>query len=178
MRRYLDQCQLPRGQAGSSLVVSMIMLVVLMLMGVGAMVVSNTQFRMAGNLQFQNLAMTNAESALAQAENWIASNHANPNLATRVPGGLYPVGTAPDPYTMAWDDTTSEKVDLFGTQRYAIEVLAADRVLPSNSITTCNIYGLSGPCPRVNVYRITARGTSIRGSIKVVQSIFSVRINI
>jgi hypothetical protein len=79
---------------------------------------------------------------------------------------------------MAWDDTTSEKVDLFGTQRYAIEVLAADRVLPSNSITTCNIYGLSGPCPRVNVYRITARGTSIRGSIKVVQSIFSVRINI
>ena len=62
-------------QRGSSLVVSMIMLGVLMLMGVGAVVVSNTQYRMAGNFQFQNLAMSSAESALSQAENWIATIH-------------------------------------------------------------------------------------------------------
>jgi Tfp pilus assembly protein PilX len=178
MMRLEQGTKVMRNQAGSSLVVSMIMLVVLMLMGVGALVVSNTQFRMAGNLQFQNLAMTNAESALAQAENWIATNFASPNLVTRVNGGLYPLGTAPDAYTMAWNDTTSQAVDAFGTQRYTIEVLAADRVLPSNSITSCNIYGLSGPCPRVNVYRISARGSSVRGSVKIVQSVFTVRINI
>lgn len=173
-----NRIHLTRDQAGSSLVVSMIMLVVLMLMGVGAMVVSNTQFRMSGNFQFQNLAMANSESALAEAESWVAVNHTNPNLVTRVPGGLYPIGSVVDPYTMNWDDTTSQSVDLFGTQRYIVEVLAADRVLPSNSITTCNVYGLSGPCPRVNVYRITARGSSVRGSVKIVQSVFTVRINI
>lgn len=178
MLRLTDRMNMVRNQAGSSLVVSMIMLVVLMLMGVGAMVVSNTQFRMAGNLQFQNLAMNNAESALAQAEHWIALNHTSPDLVTRVNGGLYPSGTAPDAYTMAWNDTTSEPVDAFGNQRYIIEMLAADRVLPSNSITTCNVYGLSGPCPRVNVYRISARGSSVRGSVKIVQSVFTVRINI
>ena len=167
-----------RYQAGSSLVVSMIMLVVLMMMGVGAIVVSNTQYRMAGNFQFQNLAMASAESALSQAENWVALNHTDPKLTARVVGGLYPMGTGPDAYTMDWDDTTSEKVDAGGTQRYMVEVLAADRVLPSNSITTCNVYGLSGPCPRVNVYRVSARGSSARGSTKIVQTVFTVRVNI
>ena len=178
MRQRAARICLSRYQSGSSLVVSMIMLVVLMMMGVGAIVVSNTQFRMAGNFQFQNQAMASAESALSQAENWVALNHTDPDLTTRVPGGLYPLGTGPDAYTMEWDDTTSEKVDAAGTQRYIIEVLAADRVLPSNSITTCNVYGLSGPCPRVNVYRVSARGSSARGSSKIVQTVFTVRVNI
>jgi Tfp pilus assembly protein PilX len=178
MRQSAAQSCLSRKQAGSSLVVSMIMLVVLMMMGVGAIVVSNTQYRMAGNFQFQNLAMAAAESALSQAENWVALNHADPKLITRAPGGLYPVGTGPDAYAMAWDDTTSEKVDAGGTQRYVVEVLASDRVLPSNSITTCNVYGLSGPCPRVNVFRVSARGSSARGSTKIVQTVFTVRVNI
>ncbi len=178
MRQSSNQTCASRNQAGVSLVVCMIMLVVLMMMGVGAMVVSKTQYRMAGNFQFQNLAMASAESALSQAENWVALNHADPDLVTRVAGGLYPTDTAPDAYTMDWDDTTSEKVDAAGTQRYIVEVLAADRVLPSNSITTCNVYGLSGPCPRVNVYRVSARGSSARGSVKIVQTIFTVRINI
>ena len=59
-----------------------------------------------------------------------------------------------------------------------IELLAADRVLPSNSVGNCNVYGQSGPCPRVNVYRLTARGTSVLGTTKFVQSVFAVRINI
>lgn len=178
MRQSAARICVSQYQTGSSLVVSMIMLVVLMMMGVGAVVVSNTQYRMAGNFQFQNLAMASAESALSQAENWVALNHADPNLIARVPGGLYPVGTGPDAYTMNWDDTTSEKVDAAGTQRYVVEVLASDRVLPSNSITTCNVYGLSGPCPRVNVFRVSARGSSARGSTKIVQTVFTVRVNI
>ncbi len=86
MSQSLAQISLSRKQAGSSLIVSMIMLVVLMMMGVGAIVMSNTQYRVAGNFQFQNLAMAAAESALSQAENWVALNHSDPNLITRVPG--------------------------------------------------------------------------------------------
>ena len=165
-------------QDGSSLVVTLIMLVVLMLIGVTAVVVSNSQYRMAGNLQFQNLAMNNAESALAQAENWVGTNFSNSGFSTRVSGGLYPINSNPDPYGMTWDDTTSVKVDLAGNQRYMIEMLGPDRVLPSNSVGNCNVYGMSGPCPKVNVYRITGRGISVRGSVKLVQSIFAVRVNI
>lgn len=167
-----------RRQRGASLLVALVMLAVLMIMGVSAYVASNTQFRMAANLQFQNIAVASAESALATAENWIAANYNNAGFTTRTAGGLYPVGTAPDPLTMPWDDTTSVKVDALGSQRFMIELLAADRVLPSNSIGNCNVYGMSGPCPRVNVYRLTARGTSILGTTKQVQSVFAVRINI
>ena len=165
-------------QQGASLVISMVMLAVLMILGVTAYVASTTQFRMAANLQFQNLAMANAESALATAETWIAANYNDAGFTTRSAGGLYPDGTAGDPLTMTWDDSTSVKVDADGRQRFMIELLVADRVLPSNSIGNCNVYGLSGPCPRVNVYRLTARGTSILGSVKQVQSVFTVRVNI
>lgn len=166
-------------QGGASLIVTLVMLAALMLMGVSAIVVSNTQFRMAGNLQFQHLAMASAESALAQAESWITTHYNDPGFTARTDGGLYPIGTAPaDPNTMTWSDSTSVNAGLLGSQRYTIELVAASRVLPSNSIGTCNVYGLSGPCPRVNVYRLTGRGTSVLGAVKIVQSIFAVRINV
>jgi len=165
-------------QQGASLIVALVMLAVLMMLGVAAYVGSSTQFRMAANLQFQQVAQANAESALAQAESWIPANYSNAGFSARVPGGLYPVGTGPDPLTVTWDDTTSVKVDVLGAQRFMIEMLVADRVLPSNSIGSCNVYGQSGPCPKVNVYRMTARGTSILGTNKIVQSVFAVRTNI
>ncbi len=178
MTNVFNQIQLAKRQAGSSLVVSMIMLVVLMLMGVSAIVVSNTQYRMAGNFQFQNQAMAAAESALSQAEQWVLGNIANPEFTARVAGGHYPLGTGPDAYTMTWNNNTSETVGGNDSQRYIIEVLGANRYLPASSVKTCPGYTLSGPCSRVNVYRITARGTSARGSVKIVQSIFTVQVSI
>ncbi len=178
MMYFSNQTASMHRQTGSSLVVSMIMLVVLMLMGVGAIVVSNTQYRMAGNFQFQNQAMAAAESALSQAELWVLANVANPELSARVAGGHYPLGTGPDPYTMAWTDTTSERVGGLDSQRYIIEVLGANRYLPASSVKTCPGYTLSGPCSRVNVYRITARGSSARGSVKIVQTIFTVQVSL
>jgi len=174
MKRSANQTSVARHQSGSSLVVSMIMLVVLMLMGVGAIVVSNTQYQMAGNFQFQNQAMASAESALSQAEQWILANFEDPKMTTRASGGLYPVGTGPNPYTMDWNDNTSEKVGGLSTQRYIIEVLGNGRFLPGSSQTSCATYSAAGPCSKVNVYRITARGSSARGSVKIVQSIFTV----
>lgn len=176
MRQSAARICVSRHQAGSSLVVSMIMLVVLMMMGVGAIVVSNTQYRMAGNFQFQNLAMANAESAVSQAEDWVTLNHEDDKLITRVPGGFYPELTGPDAYTMVWDDTTSEKVDAAGTQRFVVEVFALSRTLPKSSEKECEVYGAPAPCPDVRVFRISARGTSARGSTKLVQTVFTVRV--
>jgi type IV pilus assembly protein PilX len=168
----------PARQRGASLVVTLVMLAVIAGMGVSAFLSSNSQFRMAANMQFQNVAVGNAESALSVAETWVASNYGNGGFATRASGGLYPSGTGPDPLTMTWDDTTSVKVDTLGTERYFIEQIVVNRILPSNSVGSCNVYGLSGPCPAVNVYRLTARGTSILGTARVVQSVYAVRINV
>ena len=43
-----------------------------MLLGVFVLMVSNTQSKLAGNIQCQTLATAEAESALSRAENWIA----------------------------------------------------------------------------------------------------------
>jgi type IV pilus assembly protein PilX len=165
-------------QRGASLVVTLVMLGVITVLGISAFVASSSQFRMAANMQFQNIATQNAESSLAQAETWITTNFTNTGFATRTSGGLYPGGTGPDPFTMTWDDTTSVPVGALGTERYFIEQLVTNRVLPSNSVGSCNVYGLSGPCPTVNVFRLTARGTSILGTTRVVQSVFAVRTNV
>lgn len=82
-------------QRGASLVTSLIVLSVVALMGLGGVMVANTQFKVAGNLQFQNAAMSDAESAIAVAENWLPSNIAHPGFAERTTVGLYPAGTAP-----------------------------------------------------------------------------------
>lgn len=162
-------------QRGMSLVMSLIVVGALILMGVSAVMVANTQFKVAGNLQYQNIAMSDAESALAVAENWLPTNFANQAFAQTGTPGLYPTGTAPDPASMTWDDTNSIKVDAAGNQRYMIELYLAGRTLPSNSVLQCSNYGTNAPCPKVNVYRVTTRGVSRLGATRVVQSLFAVR---
>lgn len=165
----------PSCQRGASLVMSLIILVVLMLLGVSALMVSNTQSKLAGNLQFQTLAMFEAESALAQAENWLAQPANTASLATfGTVAGLYASGSNVNPLTMTWNDTNSIKVDSAGNQRYIIELYAQNRVLPGNSVATCG-YAMPGPCPNVNLYQTTARGVSQLGASKHVQSLFALR---
>ena len=164
-----------RRQTGASLVTSLIILGVLALMGISGVLIANTQFKMAGNLQFQTAAMADAESALAVAESWLPENYTHQGFAQSGTRGLYPLGTAPDPVTMTWDDTTSISVDAAGNQRYMIELYLAGRTLPTNSVVQCNTYGTSAPCPKVNIYRISSRGVSRAGATRLVQSFFAVR---
>lgn len=162
-------------ESGASLVTALIVLGVLALMGISGVMIANTQFKMAGNLQFQTAAMSDAESAVAVAENWLPTNFANSAFMQPGTPGLYPPGTSPDPMTMTWDDATSISVDAAGNQRYMIELHLPARTLPSNSVVQCNAYGTSAPCPKVNVYRISGRGVSRAGATRLVQSYFAVR---
>ena len=166
---------------GAALVTSLIVLGVLMLMGVSAFILSKTQFKLAGNVQFQTLALTDAENALSQAELWI-NTHANDDAFIKGgTAGIYPKNTAPaDPLSATWDDTTSVKVNGNDNQRYMIELYIDNRVLPTASVANqcSNNYGSPGPCPAVNVYRITTRGTSRLGAAKIVQSLYALPIAI
>lgn len=162
-------------QAGSTLVVSLIILIILMLLGVGAITTSDTQFQLAGNLQFEDAAMNNTETAITAAETWLASgtNYADPAFAAYTTPHLYSVSSvaAPDPLTVAWDNSNSAAVAGNASQRYIMEQLSANNRLNTSSQTMGRS---SSGCNMVNTYRITARGESRRGATKFIQSFYSV----
>jgi Tfp pilus assembly protein PilX len=174
-----------RKQSGSALIISMIILILLMLLGVAAVTTSDTQFKLAGNLQFDDAALNNAETAIAAAEATLADGvtYQDPGLLiarnAAVTPQFYPMAVlgaqaAPnnDPLTMAWNDTNSTSIAGNSSQRFLIETMSLnDRLIGSTQCTGCR---LSSGCNQVNTYRITARGASMRGATKFVQSFYSV----
>lgn len=157
------------------------------------MTTSDTQYKLAGNLQFENVAMNNAETAIAEAENWLAtgtnSQHAgliSDACNSRSVGYLYPLNntvappapclasyTVPgnDPLTMIWDNSNSIQA-VASDQRYIIELLSTNNILVGSSVASGG--RSSSGCKQVNTYRITSRGVSARGASKFVQSYYSV----
>lgn len=170
----------PRRQQGITLITTVVMLVMVMLLGVSAVMFSRSEFRLAGNLQFRNTALNDAENAITTAEQWLAAgNHLNSGFTTYDGAGtpqLYPIGylaglSAPNnnPLTMAWDVDNSMAV---GNSRYIIEKIANNKKLIPTSL---NVGGNKATgCNQVNIYRIVARGESSRGTTRFVQSVYSV----
>lgn len=164
-------------QQGSTLVISMIVLVAVMLLGTMAMITSNTQYKLAGNLQFLDTAMNDAEATLHQAESRMKSgaidyNHADFFAASSVSAsssGLYPKGANLDPLEMSWNSSDSA---LLSPGRYMIELVSTNNVLAGGDLTLGGT--TSHMCTRVNTYRITSKGVSWRGTERHVQSFYSV----
>lgn len=166
-------------QHGVSLLVTLVMLVLVMLLGLSAWQLSQSQGSLSANLQFQGAAFNQGESVIAQAEQWLATgtNYKSAGFTTYSAGtGLYPIGYLStnniDPLTMTWNDTNS----LQGTdpnQRYLIEMLAQNKTLMGTGLNTGG--RSSSGCDRVNTYRIIARGLGARGATRFIQSVFSVR---
>lgn len=154
-------------ERGSSLVISLIMLIILMLLGVMAVNTSDTQYKLAGNLQFEDVAMNNAEVAIDTAARWLEANAAIAPSAVPVAGI--------NPLTMTW--TNADSVPVVpgdDKQRYVIGYVS------TNPVPTAGV-GLVCPDPKgeqnyncVNTYLITARGQGGRGATKLVQVYYSV----
>lgn len=181
---------LPRKQSGSTLIISLIILILLMLLGVTAMKSSDTQFQLTGNLQFEDSAMNNTETAINAAETALSTGAiaildpafttayvtANGPIASLTGlGGHYPANSGIDPFTLNWTGAggngNSYAVQVTASQYYIIELLSQNnRLIGSNQV----IGRRSSGCNQVNTYRITARGTSARGATKLVQSFYSV----
>jgi Tfp pilus assembly protein PilX len=164
-------------QTGSTLVVSMMVLILILMMGIAAMVTSDTQFKLSGNLQFGDVALNNAESAIAQAEQelnkplfCLSAGFDSYSAATP---HVYPISATLSPLTMAWSDgNTMQAAD--DTQRYTIQLISKNVSLNTSGL---GVGGRSSaPSNRVNTYLITARGTSARGSVKYVQSYYRVNL--
>lgn len=169
-----------RQKGASSLFITVILVLVVMLLGVTAAVLSSTQFKLAGNLQYENIAFNLAEGALASAENWLSTgtNSRNAGFTTRSTDTpqLYPIGylatNGIDLLTMAWSDTNSLAVGGDDTRRYLVEKYGADNQ-PLGTGLDSGGRPLTG-CQKVDVFRISTRGTSAKGTTKLVQTTYSV----
>lgn len=167
-------------QQGATLIIALLILVLIMMIGITAVSVSNTQYKLAGNLQFEDAAMNNAEAAVATAENWLASgsNYASAGFITYAAGAtahLYPAAStaaiALNPLTATWSDANSLSVGS-DRQRYVVQQLSTNNLLlGSNAAVGTHVMSV---CNKVNTYLVTARGSSARGATKFVQSYYGV----
>lgn len=189
----------PARQKGATLVIALLVLVLIMMIGITAVSTSDTQFKLAGNLQFEDSALNNAETAVTAAELWLSTgtNHSLVDASACDRAGnanphLYPIGclaslAAPNnnPLTMTWRHA-SDGANLANSirvndpisgvasdaQRYLIELMSTNNRLQGSS----QVVGgrTSSGCNQVNTYLITGRGASARGATKFVQSYYSV----
>lgn len=160
-------------QNGATLVVALIVLVVLMILGVAAVMSANTQSKMAGNLQFENMAKNRAENQMARAEADLNINGGANALLTWTPA--YLIDSAPPLAPIA---APEKQVMVRGNidpanpgDGYLIELLARDKS-PAGESTT--VTPTPGVCSKSNVYLITARGASLRGAVRYVQAVYQV----
>ena len=188
----------PSRQRGATLVIALLILVLIMMIGITAVSTSDTQFKLAGNLQFEDSALNNAETAVAAAESWLSSgtNFSDPGFFTYDRGAsahLLPIGHLAaqvavkdrSALTMDWVDNVDDaskanSISLVNSvtnvrnpaQRYFIELMSTNNRLQGSG---AGIGGRkSSGCNEVNTYQITGRGVSARGATKLIQSYYSV----
>ena len=87
--------ELPARQRGATLIVALLILVLIMIIGITAVSTSNTQYKLAGNLQFEDSAINNAETGIATAELWLSTG-TPPNYAKTAFTAVAPT-TNPNP---------------------------------------------------------------------------------
>lgn len=170
-------------QRGATLVMALLILVLIMMIGIAAVSTSNTQFKLAGNLQFEDSATNNAEAAIVAGESWLApdnGNYKDPGFTTytrAVTPQLQPMSSNLNPFTMSWQDSVEDaaradsvRVANNVSQRYVIQLMSKGNQLPGSGLGAPR---LSSGCNKVDTFLITARGASARGATKFIQSYYS-----
>ena len=147
-------------QSGSTLIVTLIILILVMLLGVTAMSTSDTQAKLTGNLQFENVALNNAESMASTAEQSLA----NSAVASSYPVTIPTITSSYDPLANTAWQATGYEIMYVSTDASPYAGLGLDCTAPNNSHNY--------DC--VNTFIVTAMGTSARGASKIVQTYYSV----
>ena len=177
-RRTGPPIPVARQRGATSLFITLVLLLVVMLLGVTAAMLSGTQFRLAGNLQFENEAFNLAEGATAAAESWLsdgtnAQNAGFTTYATAETPHLYPIGgLTANPLTMSWSNSNSLAVGGDSSRRYLIQRIGADNALLGSTVATGG-RSLSA-CQRADLFRVTARGASAKGTIRIIQTTYTI----
>jgi len=157
-------------ERGSTLIISLIVLIILMLLGVTAMNSSGTQFKLAANLNFENVALNNAETATQATERLLETL---PSTAAAPAASA--AASLTDPFAMTWTDADSAQVVAGDdTQRYVIGYVSTNASPLAGIGLDCTDPGNEKKFDCVNTYLITTRGLGQRGATKLVQTYYAV----
>lgn len=173
---------LRRRSAGFSLITAVVIVLMAAIVGVAAMTASRSQLMAAGNAQYQVTALQEAERAVATAESWLlaGTNAKSDGFATysaQATPALYPqdylANNSLNPLTWTWSNANSVSLN-GGASRYAIERVATN-VMPMGESQRGLIDDEGNTdCKRVNVFRISARGTGGAGASRTLQAVYTV----
>ena len=160
-----------RQRGAMSLFVTLVLLVIVMMLGITGAMMGNSQFRIAGNLQYENVAFNLAETAAAAAQ--LSTNFNDSGFTTYNASGkayLYPIADPPvDPFGLGWTNSDSFAVGGNDNERYVVQRIATNIRYPDDVMTGSH----QTSCNRQDVFRITARGVAATGTVKFVQTTFS-----
>ena len=166
-----------RQRGAAQLFITLVLLGIIMMLGITATIISSTQFRLAGNLQFESQAFDNAETAAATGLGWVTTGCNGQTFAGTSNGYLraMPVkgaGGEVNPFGVKWDTSEAKTVDAGDTsQQYVIQMLG--KVSLGADSQTGDVLG-DDQKPVANqegrVFRITTRGTSAKGTARLVQT--------
>lgn len=165
IHRFRRPLRIRRAERGAALFVALIMLLVLTLIGVAVVRSSGTQIVAAANVQLAAEALNAAEnSALAAERRILADFNGIPTFDFDAVGtdGLYNVGGVAVTST-DWDAIAHESE---GDATYVVEYLGP-APSPSGSI----VAGAGTVNESRYLFRTTGRGTSSKGSVRLVQTI-------
>ena len=163
-------------QKGMTLLVALVTLIVLMLLGLGAMQTSSVSSRLAGNLQYQNEAKNQAENALAKAESLLLSGTTSQNTAFLTANAATSAAPYYDPTATlspltSWPAAASS---VNANSQFFIQQISPVKVCPPGQ----NCLALGGqsttPATQYYLFRLTAKGSTVRGATRLVESIVQV----
>jgi Tfp pilus assembly protein PilX len=183
-----------RKQAGAALFMALIFLLVLTILGVFGMNISRLENLMAGNTQFQTLALNNAEYILVAAESDIKNVAGNPFDPDVAGDHYYPLSTVDfdgatagtqQPTDLVWtfsrasvaladingdgSDTDGDSNPDDGTGEYVIQDAGFDNNAGEDESVTGNMNPLAGAV--VQVFLVSARSSTSRGANRILQSV-------
>jgi type IV pilus assembly protein PilX len=168
------------GQRGAALIVALLLLVVLTIIGIGAMQTTRMEERMAGNTRDLNLAFQAAEAALRDGEARIRAANSRPETCSAAPCEVWQLGALPplELQTRDWWDDPDITLEYGANGVDDIAELAADPHLVVEAlgfVPDSLTVGHGVPEGR-DFYRITAHSTGGSGEAEsIVQSTFTRR---
>ena len=69
----ISESAINRQRGIAQLFVTVVLMIVMLMLGITAVIVSSTEFSLAGNLQRENVAFNLAEGSSATAESWLSA---------------------------------------------------------------------------------------------------------
>ena len=164
-----------RQRGAAQLFITLVLLGIIMMLGITATIISSTQFRLAGNLQFESQAFDNAETAAATALGWVTTDCNGQNFTGTSNGYLraMPVkgaGGEVEPFGVKWDTAEAKVVDVGDTSKqYVIQKMGSAQLgseSDGGAVTDSPPFANQAG----NLFRVTTRGTSAKGTSRLVQT--------